>query len=269
MNEAYLKQNILKAAEIHCHTVTDSTNTEAKGLYHGSPLLITAEAQTAGRGRRGRSFYSPAETGLYMSVAFPVAEQNLVFLTGAAAVVVCRALQQTAGIEAQIKWVNDVLYRGRKIAGILCERVADGVIIGVGVNIETTDFPADIAETAGSIGKTIDKEALCIAIAEGLFTLTEGATDCLAEYRERLMLTGKEIAFEQNGVTRYGTVTGIDDRGGLQVVTKDGTVTLSSGEITVRVNGGECRQGARDRLCRANEVSGAPNDVDTPFRTMI
>lgn len=234
MNEEYLKQNTAPGTEIRCLGVTDSTSLRARELYEGRPLLVTAQGQTAGRGRRGRDFYSPTGTGLYMSVAFPVDEQNLVFLTCAAAEAVCRALQQTAGISPQIKWVNDIMLGEKKIAGILCERIPEGVIIGVGINLTTSSFPPELGGRAGSIGTPVNEEALCAAAANGLFALADGAGDYLQEYRSRLMLCGREIEFEQNGRVRRGTVTGVDDNGGLLVNTAEGPVTLNSGEITVR-----------------------------------
>ena len=126
----------------------DSTNTEARRrILSGEslPQAILAEEQTAGRGRMGRSFYSPAGTGIYLSLCFEASGSEILFLTTAAAVAVHRAIREVTGIVTDIKWVNDLYFRGRKVSGILAESFSVEekryVIRGVGVNLYTTEFP--------------------------------------------------------------------------------------------------------------------------------
>ena len=142
----------------------DSPNNEGKRrLANGlqKPLLVIAAEQTEGRGRMGRSFYSPADTGLYMSLALyaPEGFSGAVYTTTAAAVATARALETLSSLPVQIKWVNDLYLDGRKICGILTEAVTDfesglvsGLVIGIGVNLRTPDgeFPEDIQKIAGS-----------------------------------------------------------------------------------------------------------------------
>ncbi len=228
-------------AEVFCFQTVDSTNAVAcRRIAEGkvSRALFMASAQTAGRGRRGRSFYSPDGTGLYLSVILPVSE-NLaddVFLTCGAAVAVCHALSDVCGVEAGIKWVNDLQVNGRKVCGILCQRIPGKpvAVIGVGINLTTSDFPEEIRFRAGSIGKEVSREVLGAAVAEELFSLPQAGERWMEEYRKRSVLTGKEITMEIAGQLRTGTVLGIDARGGLIVRTGQGTEVLTSGEITVR-----------------------------------
>ena len=132
----------------------DSTNNEAKRrVDHGICLYATTH-QTAGRGRRGHSFYSPKDTGLYMTLSLPLSESaaNVQKITCAAAVAVCEAVSSLSGIDPQIKWVNDIYVDGKKAAGILTELVSDSdnrpraVIIGIGMNLCTERFPEEFAD---------------------------------------------------------------------------------------------------------------------------
>src|SRR5574344_1119714 len=139
----------------------DSTNSEAKRRCAAAPdcralnrTVIVAGAQTAGRGRLGRSFFSPAGTGVYLSIIYaPEAGiSSPAVLMSSAAVGVCRALQSVYGVDAQIKWVNDVFLRGQKVCGILTEGVTDFetgridyAVVGIGINILPGSFPPELA----------------------------------------------------------------------------------------------------------------------------
>ena len=143
----------------------DSTNAEAlRRAVDGAPegTVIVAEEQTAGRGRRGRSFFSPAGTGIYLSILVrpALAAERAHLLTCSAAVAVAEAIEACAGVDASIKWVNDVYCRRKKVAGILTEGSFDlegGVlqhaVVGIGVNVRPphAGFPAEIAERAGAV----------------------------------------------------------------------------------------------------------------------
>ena len=231
----------------------DSTNTQAKacaGKGPFGPTLFLAESQSAGRGRQGKSFYSPKDTGLYMTLLYPVKGQvfDAVRITAKASAAVVRGLGTLTDADLTIKWVNDILLEGKKICGILCESVTEddnvtlkGLVIGVGVNLSTTDFPEDIKDRAGSLGSlTIDKNEAAAAIAKELIYEASHLLDTgyLALYRERSCVTGHEIIYTEKGENIVGFAESIDDNGGLVVRRKDGTKTvLQSGEISVRVKG--------------------------------
>jgi len=228
----------------------DSTNAEAKRrLKNGlcEPLLLVAEHQTAGRGRQGRSFYSPDGTGIYMTlVVHPNAPlTDAVSVTTRASVAVCRAIRRLTGLNAEIKWVNDLYYNGKKICGILVEAVSDfaesltkSLVIGVGVNVTTQDFPKELPEAA-SLGTAVNRSRLTAAIAEELLRETADLHDksYLSDYRAWSLVLGKKIVWTMDGVKREALAVEIDGEGGLVIREEDGTVrTLRSGEISVRLN---------------------------------
>lgn len=238
--------------EVFRYEVTDSTQTEAERLYKRGavpPFFVTAAEQTAGRGRLGRSFFSPKNTGLYMTGVLEKISQGTVAVTCVAAVRIVKALEELGFTDLRIKWVND-LYRGdRKVGGIITENKQGLIFIGVGINLTTRDFPEDIRERAGSLmeeGKEIPENLknggsrekmlreVGEAVEKALLSLTE--EECTGEdlrfYRERSFLTGKRVRCMPVGVT--GTVKGIDDNGGLIVETDSGITTVTSGEVTVR-----------------------------------
>ena len=175
-------------------SVVDSTNAYSKKrLKEGAepPFLVTTERQTRGRGRLGKSFFSP-EGGLYMSLALQYGgseEQT----TLAAAAAVCRVLERHCDAKFQIKWVNDILVEGKKVCGILCEAVCgpagriDAVIVGVGINTGQCVFPEDIRDIASTVHSSISNEALAEEIAkEILQTISLGAACFQPEYEARL-----------------------------------------------------------------------------------
>lgn len=231
----------------------DSTNDEAKrrlaGGLRGCALIVTSR-QTAGRGRNGHSFYSP-ETGAYMTlILHPEGTlADTVCITAAAAVAVVRAVETLTGRKLQIKWVNDILLDGKKMAGILTEAVtgfeerrAESVIVGIGLNIQPTDFPAEIAGAAAALGPTgVTRNQIVARIAGELTALSQHLPErtFLAEYRAHSSVLGKKILYYLNGERHPATAAGIDRNGGLIVETPDGRrVVLQSGEISVRLDAG-------------------------------
>ena len=235
----------------------DSTNTRAKelaaqGAPHGTVLI--ADHQTGGRGRRGRSFHSPAGTGIYMSVILrPGCEpRKLMHLTCAAAVAMCDAVERSCGIRPGIKWTNDLVYGHRKLAGILTELglspkgTVDYAIIGIGINCcqEEADFPEEIRSIAGSLhsvtGNQIHREQVAAAMLDALYRMNaELLSDrggILNRYRADCVTLGKEISVvKADGAVRHGTALDFDSEGALTVRFSDGTVeTVNSGEVSIR-----------------------------------
>jgi BirA family biotin operon repressor/biotin-[acetyl-CoA-carboxylase] ligase len=228
----------------------DSTNNEAKRMLErgfSGFAVIAAEAQTGGRGRLGRSFYSPESTGLYFTVivppCFPAEQATL--LTPAAAVATVRVLEKISGAKLKIKWVNDIYKGGKKICGILAEAVLDmekggfcGFAVGIGINLSTEDFPEEIADIAASLKTDADRNEIAASIAQELFAFAKNLSvrEFLAEYREHSYVTGKEIYFIKDGEKQNALALGIDDDGGLTVRLENGEVTtLRGGEISVRI----------------------------------
>lgn len=239
----------LQDNEIILLKTVDSTNTYAKKLAADGArdgTMVIAEQQTAGRGRRGNSFYSPPKSGLYMTVILRperhAADTDL--FTVCAGCGVCRAVEELSGTKPLIKWVNDVYLGGKKICGILSEAAADfesgtvdSVVTGIGINISTDDFPDGLGSKAGSVGVDISRARLAAAVCRELvFCLSRSREENIAEYKARSLVLGKEVGFALNGVQCVGKAVDIDDCGRLVVVTEDGEVRLNSGEVSVMVD---------------------------------
>lgn len=242
--------------EIEVHKCLDSTNLQVKkrsldGAEQG--LVIVAEEQTAGRGRRGRSFVSPPGTGIYFSVLFrpaPEESSDVVLITTAASVAICRGIRRVLKEEPSIKWVNDVYLRDRKVCGILTEAVSDfesgridTVVVGIGINYREPEngFAEEIKDIAGAVctkEKQVPRNELVAAILNELFDLYEGLSErsFIEDYRKWSNVIGKEVKFTSGNEWVYGTATAIDDDGGLVIQLEDGSKqVLRTGEITLRV----------------------------------
>lgn len=253
-----------------CLETVDSTNTYAKRLALSgaeSGTLVVADQQTAGRGRRGHSFLSPPGTGLYMTLILrPTADmEQFQMITVAAAVAVCLTLEDLTEARPLIKWVNDIyLRRGqeeRKVCGILSEAVSDAgtgsigsVVVGLGVNLTTREFGGleDIAgavfieaqggkdplkpplDSLGDVSPRASRAQIAAGIAERLmdFSGRLSAPELISAYRERSLLLGREITWQQAGETRRARALDVDPRGGLVVEDENGErLTLRSGEV--------------------------------------
>ena len=234
----------------------DSTNTRARelarqGAPHGTVLI--ADHQTGGRGRRGRSFHSPAGSGIYMSVILRphCTPQQIMHLTCAAAVAMCDAVASAVGFRPGIKWTNDLVCGKRKIAGVLTELGFDNrgnvdfAVIGIGINCcqQEADFPEDIRSIAGSLtsisGQSIDRAVVAAAMMDALYRmdmeLLTGKAHILNRYRKDCITLGKEISLVRGEEIRHGTALDIDDAGALIVRFPDGTAeAVNSGEVSVR-----------------------------------
>lgn len=231
----------------------DSTNDEAKRQWKENkkaPCLFVSDEQTGGRGRRGRSFYSPKGTGLYMSLLLqPKAGlEDAVHITTATAVIVAKALKKCTGADIGIKWVNDLYLGDKKICGILTEAVMEpdatenpAVVVGIGINLSTEVFPAELREIAGGLGAfgiSADINALTARIVNGLLDFSKDMHDCsfVDDYRKMSVVLGKEIRYNEGDALITARALDIDSEGGLMVELQDGSIRiLKTGEITVRL----------------------------------
>jgi BirA family biotin operon repressor/biotin-[acetyl-CoA-carboxylase] ligase len=260
---------------IHVFKTLESTNLTAKKIaLDGAPYntVVIAEEQTKGRGRMGRSFFSPPIGGIYMTFIleprFDTARS--VLITSAASVAVCKAIETVTGISCRIKWVNDVYMEDKKICGILTEAVTDfesghidHIVLGIGINYSTARaaFPEDLSGIAGSLFEKAPKTAGDSAnrpsegvsrnrlIAEVIDQMLEingnlESRDFIDEYKSRSFVLGKEIlVIPTSGLGKErnlaegipASAIDIDGDGGLVVRYRDGAVqTLNSGEISIR-----------------------------------
>ena len=244
LNAEIIKKNMKNDIAVRVFDVIDSTNSEAKRMAErdrGSYALYAADSQTAGRGRLGRSFYSP-EGGLYMTVVLPVrgSAEGVQRVTCAAAVAVCEAISDLTGLSPSVKWVNDIYVNGRKAAGILAELIcgADNapisIALGIGINLTTETFPDELAGKAVSIGYT-DPSLLCAAIADRLIEQYERLSDnsFMEKYISLNIIPGKLIRYADSGGEHTALAKAITADGSLEVEENGVTSYLSSGEVTI------------------------------------
>lgn len=240
-----------------CLDSVDSTNSELKrramaGAEEG--LVLLADQQTGGRGRRGRSFVSPPGKGLYCSALLrpQVALRPLMWLTAWTGVAVCDAVEQACGLRPGIKWTNDIVWNGRKLCGILTELGMEGesaqpeyVVVGAGINISQTeaDFGPEVAQVACSLGQIVPHPPRRAALAEALITALDdmyaafpGESErYLNQYRRDCVTLGREVCILQGDQQWTGTAEEIDDDFQLVVRRPDGKrETVNAGEVSVR-----------------------------------
>lgn len=249
---------LLRQPEVYLklYQETDSTNRAAKQAAiageagHGSVIL--ACGQSCGRGRRGRSFYSPSQAGLYLSVILQP-QGNLresLLLTTEAAVAVYKAVRKITGIELDIKWVNDLYYKGKKVCGILTEAITDFesgeiqyAVVGIGLNLyeEEGGYPPELRGIAGGLYRNqrdaegVNRNRLAAEIVNCLLDETR-ELKLLPEYLDRNMIPGHRIQILDGQQSRSAYAVAICQDGRLKVREEDGSETLLAyGEVSVIV----------------------------------
>lgn len=211
--------------------LAECTSTNDEALRRGPGSIVAAGRQTAGRGRMGRSF-SSEEGGLYLSMCAPLPCQprEAPALAALAALAVCEAI----GGDAQIKWPNDIMSTGKKVAGILCEMRDDCLIFGFGVNVENA-LPEELSE-AGHVHAA--REELLDRITHRMATILSGYPEnreALMElYAKKCCTLGRPVDVTYRGMPLYGYAFAVDKHGGLMVMTQENrsVVTVYSGEAT-------------------------------------
>lgn len=254
-----------RVRELSIVPTISSTNTKLKESLKNKTLQLTneqpysillAEEQTAGRGRLGRSFYSPAGCGIYVSIAIKLNTISLdvMEITTAASVAICKALEE-AGFSPQIKWVNDIYIKNKKICGILAEGITNGttgklenIILGIGINylLVPDELSDDLVPIVDALYHSGTKESnvysrsdLTGMMLHHLFSILEHSgqeSNYIEDYKKRSLVLGKEIHVIQGGTTRKAMAMDIDSHGGLVIKEEDGsTSVLSTGEISIRL----------------------------------
>lgn len=240
--------------EIDLREEVSSTNTVLKELAEqGKPegLVLIAKRQSRGKGRLGRSFYSPEGSGLYMSILLRpgLAAEDSLFITTAAAVAVAGAVSAVTGRQAMIKWVNDVYLEGKKICGILTEAAIDFennglnyAVLGICVNVQEPPegFPPEISEVAGALYRydaPVDtRTRLAAEILNRFFGFYRALPErgYMGEYKKLSLLTGLDITFQQGRESWEGKVLGIDDEARLIVRLASGEEkSFGAGEVSI------------------------------------
>lgn len=218
------------------HRLTDSTNERAKelaaaGAPHGT--LVTADEQSAGRGRQGRVWTAPARSAVLMSLVLRDLDERHELLPLAAAVAVCEACEGAGAPNCAVKWPNDVWIDAKKVAGILIEgRPQEGwAVLGIGLNVTTDAFPDELAATATSLrlaGVRTAPAQVLDALLDALARWLGAPRDAvLAAWRQRDALKAERVRWSGG----EGIADGIDDSGALLVEARNGRVTLDAGEV--------------------------------------
>lgn len=247
--EKYLSES---KYNIHLYNTVPSTNNVVKEMAErGAPewTVAVAEGQTAGRGRLGRTFVSPARTGIYLSVLLrpDIALEKVTLITVAAAVSAVRAIEKHSGKTAEIKWVNDVYVGGKKVCGILTEASLDAeiskisyAVLGVGINVALPrgGFDGEAKGVAAALFDTATAELRSMIIADFLNFFSEYYEKDLARaipfYRERQYLVGRRAEIVRGGKTHVVDVLDVDKNCALVVKFDDGhTENITSGDVSV------------------------------------
>ena len=241
--------------EIYNYKTISSTNEVAKnlalsGAKHGT--VVISEEQTAGKGRLGRSFYSPANTGIYMSIILRpnLTAMDSVLITTSSSVIICESIKKVTGIDCQIKWINDIYLNNKKVAGILTEAstnfesgTIDYLILGIGLNFNKPkeSFPKELETIASSLfsnnNGNINRNILCAEIVNNILSMIPQikSYDFISEYKKRSIILNNEIVYISAGVSSIGKAIDINNDGSLVVKHDDGSIkVLNSGEVTIR-----------------------------------
>ena len=251
--EEYILQGGKALPKIIFYEDTDSTNTRAREYANEnltenrSPVVFLAKRQSAGRGRRGRSF-SSLSGGIYMSIlTYPDADFNPTEITAYAAVALSRAIKKISGVEACIKWVNDLYIGGKKLAGILCEGEFDekGKILysvcGMGINVYKNELPEEISNIATSLeaeGVRTDINSLSAEIIVEFLEGWKGAAskENLDEYKARSIVLGREITVIRPNESYAATAVDILDDYSLLVRLPSGVCErVFTGEVSTKI----------------------------------
>lgn len=240
--------------KILCFDEIDSTNLEVKRQAlddekHG--LVVVAEEQLKGRGRKGRQWVSPKGKGIWMSLMLkpelsPISAPMLTLVAGLA---VCEAIQEQTGLEAQIKWPNDIVVRKKKVCGILTEMNGEidhlnYIVLGIGVNVNVEGFPKELEDIATSLkiasGKEVSRVQLLQRILEKLegyykiFEIDGNLKNLIEAYKSHCITYNKEVKVLGPVETIEGIVVDITNQGELIIETEEGTSKVVSGEVSVR-----------------------------------
>jgi len=242
----FIKRNLPDYYNIEIRNCVSSTNAllkekALKGAREFSVLI--ARRQTAGRGRLGKSFHSPKNSGIYMSVLLKPKDSSPLLITTDTAVVLSRVFEKLTGEQAGIKWVNDIYIKNKKVCGILAERVENSIVLGIGINIyePQNGFPEDIKDRAGALFAKKKKgifEKLIIEILKELSNTYHNPERAilLEEYRNRSIVTGKKITVIKNGKEEPAKALGISENYSLIAQRENGEIEeIFSGDISIKI----------------------------------
>jgi len=221
----------------------DSTNLYCKRRIKAcDPFVgvVIADCQTNGQGRVGKSFYSPDASGLYLTFSLKKDSFFIKNITPVIALAVCEAIQDVFHLKCGLKWVNDVYFENRKIAGILCQQFDDFYLIGIGINLQKPEFiPDDLVTRMGWIADSVDgatRTDLIVSLYRNVLSFCSEQSDALIDrYRKLCIHIEKNVEIEMNNSVLRGKCIGIGDDFSL-LMEIDGMIhSFTSGFMTLRI----------------------------------
>lgn len=230
----------LTGIKIITYDTVSSTNDIAKEIVQSgdfSPCAVIAKTQTNGHGRGDRRFFS-YNGGIYLSMIIPLRDvfSPAELLTSACAAAVCRAIRTATAVQGEVKWVNDIYVRSRKVCGILALHGGGAYIVGVGINVEKVSFPSDIRTTAAALDVKCDQSILCAEVINQIRSaLGENPQNIINYCTEHSYTLGKNVTYIKNGTIYHGKAEKLLPHGELLVRLEGGEEDiLSSGEVSVK-----------------------------------
>ncbi|MBS1007368.1 biotin--[acetyl-CoA-carboxylase] ligase [Leuconostoc suionicum] len=244
----YLKSDV----DLRVFDTIDSTNVYAREKLSSGEItkntVIVSESMSAGIGRLGRKFFSPKNTGMYVTFALPLPVETIVNpgrLTTSTAVAVSKMVKEVFDIDLQFKWVNDLLYNNKKVGGILTEAITDfesqhfsSLAVGIGINLATPDggFPEEIFQKAGALTDemTVSRNEVVGSLINHFFDMYQDYQDghYIPQYRKKVVGVGQSVELKRGQMNLTGIIREIDNDGCLVLDTKQGIERINSGEIT-------------------------------------
>lgn len=241
-----------KNFDIQIFDTITSTNDFAKELInsnnfqHGTTII--ANSQTKGRGRFGKTFFSPANTGIYFSTIFKISLklQDIPLITIISAIAVCKTITKLSNLKPKIKWINDVYLNNKKICGILVENInninnceSKAVVVGIGINMTTDIFPKEIKDNATSIMlKNISRNSFIAQLINNLFDLLQNmyGKKIIEEYKELSLVLNHKISYIKNNTEHFATAIDINEKGNLIVKDNNNNIyALDCSEISIKL----------------------------------
>ncbi|MCT4377239.1 biotin--[acetyl-CoA-carboxylase] ligase [Leuconostoc suionicum] len=244
----YLKSDV----DLRVFDTIDSTSVYAREKLSSGEItkntVIVSESMSAGIGRLGRKFFSPKNTGMYVTFALPLPVETIVNpgrLTTSTAVAVSKMVKEVFDIDLQFKWVNDLLYNNKKVGGILTEAITDfesqqfsSLAVGIGMNLATPDggFPEEISQKAGALTDemTVSRNEVVGSLINYFFDMYQDYQDgrYIPQYRKKVVGVGQLVELKRGQMNLTGIIREIDNDGCLVLDTKQGIERINSGEIT-------------------------------------
>lgn len=221
----------------------DSTSLYCKErIKSGNPFegIVIASSQTNGQGRTGKSFYSPKNSGLYVTFSLKGERFQRRNLTPAIAIAACRSIEECFGVSCGVKWVNDIYVGGRKVGGILCQAVQDFVLIGIGINLFQPDsVPSELQSRLGWVldrSVSVDFDRLISTLYKNILLFSETSDQTLLEeYRTRCVHINADVEIEKDNAQIFGRCVGIDDDFQLLVEFDGHVQAFSSGFMVLKI----------------------------------